>query len=335
MSTNDSTQLYITYDKQKYQNKDVIFFPFDTKKKITLKAVVENDTTQNKTFIWKGTTSSNNDKGVLDLNKSTGSKANKIELMYGDKLVEISIHVIGAYFERLSDGTSGQKNIYGYDEMDKADPDDDHVSVETNGETFVGLKTSTKDFKGIFLKSDNDQIADAVIDGKNIKIIGKGQNKQQTMIRAYSVNDSSTAIATIAVNVYKKVELEGNIYNVYLSGKPSTMVVESISPRVIKTEANKYFKYPVVELTDINLGVQVPVEYDLNGNGKLDLFKNGRQHELNIVYRALQSKGLKFNDIVRFKDGFYPKLGNHGFCKERRYIYTGKGSSIRTFKQGF
>lgn len=154
------------------------------------------------------------------------------------------------------------------------------------------------------MKSDNDQIADAVIDGKNIKIIGKGQNKQQTMIRAYSVNDSSTAIATIAVNVYDKVDVEGKIYNVYLTGKPSTQVVGGISANTIQTEANKYLKYLVVDLYKVNPGVQIPIAYDLNGNGKLDFYKNGKQHELNVVYTALQSKGLLFNDIVRFKDAF-------------------------------
>ena len=59
-----------------------------------------------------------------------------------------------------------------------------------------------------------------------------------------------------------------------------------------------------MELTNINTGVQVPVTYDLNGNGKLDYYKNSQQHELNIVYQALQAKGLVFNDIVRFKDAF-------------------------------
>ena len=300
-----STQLYITYGKQKYQDKDVIFFPFDTKKKVNLKAVVENDTTQNKNFTWKGVTSSKNDKGTVDLSKSTGKSANKVELTYGGKTIELSVNVVGAYFERLPDGTSGQKNIYGYDEMDKVNPDDDHVSVETNGETFVELKTSTKNFKGIFLKPNNPLAAEAVFDGKKVKIIGKGQNKKQTLINAYTVNDSSTAIATIAVNVYKRVEInDSKIYNLYLTGSSSTQVPGGISASTVKTEANKYLKYPVVELININTGVQIPVAYDLNGNGKLDFFKNSRQHELNVVYQALQNNKLRFNDIVRFKDAF-------------------------------
>lgn len=302
---NDSTQVYITYGKQKYRDKDVIFLPFDINNNIKLAAVVENDTTKNKLFTWKGTTSFNNDQATLALGKITGSSAQKVELIYGSKTITVSLNIIKAYFERLPDGISGQRNLYGYDEMDKANSDDDHVSVETNGETYIDLKTSTKNLNGIFLMSDNNQIAEAVIDGKKVKIIGKSLNKQQTVIRAYTVNDSSTAIAKIAVNVYDKVNVDGNIFSVYLTGSPSTQVSGGLSAGAVKAEANKHLKSLVVEINTLNTGVQIPVAYDLNGNGKLDFYKNDpQQPELSIVYKELLANKLKFNDIVRFKDTF-------------------------------
>ncbi|MCF6352191.1 MAG: hypothetical protein L3J06_04180 [Cyclobacteriaceae bacterium] len=301
-TVSDSTQVYITYGKQKYKDKDVIFFPFDSKKKITLKALVEKDTSKNNTFTWKGKgVTAKGEKAIVDLSKSTTTSANKIELTYGNTTISISINIIGAFFKRLPGGTNGQKNIYGYDEMDIANPDDDHVSVKTNGETFIQLNTSTRKLKGIFLKTDNDQIAEALIDGKNIKIIGKSQNKQQTIIRAYAVNDSST---TIAVNVYDKVVVNGNIYNVYLAGSPSTKVVGNINTSTVKTEANKYLKNLVANIENLNAGIQIPVAYDINGNGKLDFYKNSTQYELNIVYRELIRQNIYFNDIVQFKEGF-------------------------------
>lgn len=304
VSEMDSVRLYIISGKQKYNDKDAIFLPFDMKGNITLKAVVENDTAKSPTFVWKGVTSSNSDKATVALNRSTGTSGKKVELNYGKKTISISLNILGAYFERLPEGTSGQKNMYGYDEMDKANPDDDHVSVEVNKETYVELQTSSKKFDGIFLKSDNDQIAQATIDGKKIKIIAKGTDKQNTQIKAYAINDSSTAIAIITVNLYNTVTVNGDIYNAYLTSDVSTKVSGSLNANTVRTEANKYLKYLVVSVGQLNTGVDLPIAYDFNGNGKVDFFKNDHQHELNVIYREFVNNGLSFYDVVRFKDSF-------------------------------
>ncbi len=301
---NDTTKMHILYSNQKYLDKDAIFLPLDSKKSISFKVVVENDTTNQKTFTWKGVDSYTGDQAIVSLGKVTSGSGKKIEVTYKNKTLAITLNILGAYFTRLSDGSSGQKNIYGYDEMIKSDPDDDHISVESNGVTYVELKTSKNSLDGIFLKSDNNLVADAVIDGRNIKILAKTANKIQTTIRAFAKNDSVNSLASINVNVYDLVKTSGSIYNVYLSGDASTQISGNLNANSVKSEVNKYLKYLVVELDQLNSGVQMPIAYDLNGNGKVDIYKNANQHELNLIYSDLRANGILFNDIVRFKDPF-------------------------------
>nr|WP_288931387.1 fibronectin type III domain-containing protein [uncultured Allomuricauda sp.] len=207
------------------------------------------------------------------------------------------------YFKRLQDGLSGEKNIYGYDEVEAGNYDDDHISVENEKVTYCDIKLrGGTNIEDVFLESEDSLSIKAVFENNKLKIqsLFTG-DKIEKKIYAKSIVDSTT-VATISVNSYKPISINGKIYSLYKQGDNSTKPPNNLNANSIKTDANEYLKYLVINMGTLDVDAEIPVDFDLNGNGKLDFFKNGTNIELDKVWRELVRKGLGFDDIVRVKD---------------------------------
>jgi hypothetical protein len=63
-------------------------------------------------------------------------------------------------------------------------------------------------------------------------------------------------------------------------------------------------KFSVVKIS-ITAPVEKAIEFDKNGNGRVDFYKNGSNPETEKIYEELNNDGAVFSDIVLLKDLFF------------------------------
>ncbi len=183
-------------------------------------------------------------------------------------------------FSKLEDTDMG--NRYGYDDMGTpTNPDDDHISVKNGGGyTYIKVEIDGKisgkratNFDSIFFVSTNPLVIgfDTIGINKagkeyNLKITGNGITSDTATIQARIKSDSSL-LGQIHVNAYKEISITQTITYISPTGATSPISQSSIS-----NSSKKYLQYLVAN--GIFSVTNIPTSIDINGNGRIDDFKN-------------------------------------------------------------
>lgn len=137
-----------------------------------------------------------------------------------------------------------------------------------------------------------------------LKILGQAKDKEPTQIEARLGSDTGPVCATINVNVYKEISLNGKYVRVFKTGDEANTIPAVIPKADIVKVANDFLQFLVVRLATLSDPTKLGIAFDKNSNGRVDLYNNGDNPELNQIYGDLQAAGIVLGDLVHFKDQF-------------------------------
>jgi hypothetical protein len=257
---------------------------------------------------WSLTGGTGSGKLMRTVTKTTAAKTS-IKAKAGTSKKDLDVVVAHAKFKRApTEDAAGNK--YGYDEMNAADDDDDHVSVKKSpGTTKVNvMMEGGVDRKYLKFVPVNDSVAEVTDPGSGtgdflLEILGQATDKNETDIKIRAAKETGAELTKIAANVYKEIAVTPKYFNVFKAGDPSTKLTPPPSAASISTSANATFKVYVAKVT-LGAPVDKGIAFDENGNGKVDFFFPSGGPEWNKVIDELKAAGAGFADIAVLKDSF-------------------------------
>lgn len=203
---------------------------------------------------------------------------------------------------------------WGYDDLDDVDAEFHHLSVKKNDDTVALCKVGgpvvgaagPKDV--LFFVCEDTATADAPAPAKleasfDLTVQGKDQDKKATFLRA-RINDRNGPIcASLNVHVYKLKEVTVTVLKAHDSTSATTTLTRpKFDVEAAEIAINEWYKPAVVkiDLKDHSAtGDSVDINYDKNGNGKLDLEPAGTSTEEQAIKDKFNVAGQK---IVIVKD---------------------------------
>ncbi len=239
---------------------------------------------------------------------------------------------------------------YGYDNMDNAAGIHHHTSVKKNGTTTVRV-TITGGATGTALRftSDDTSIAEATAPAGpgaafDLTINGKAKDKNETNILARATRDTGPVCARLKVNVYKEKSVTATVAKIYDSRSSGTTLTRpNLDVEAAERAINAWYKVPVgtINLTDhSSTGVAIDVQYDLNGNGKLDIEPGATSQEVSAIRAAFNPSGQKIVIVKDLAWIFYLKTAaavgdttihlKTSYTSYMRYIITGNSYKLGT-----
>jgi hypothetical protein len=98
-------------------------------------------------------------------------------------------------------------------------------------------------------------------------------------------------VGALGVNLYKEQVLESRYFHVWDPRLPSTKISIPVGSAELKSTINSYLASVVFRLDDLKGPTDLPVDFDLNGNGRLDdyLDEDKGGAELKLVYDAART----------------------------------------------
>jgi len=200
--------------------------------------------------------------------------------------------------------TGDLRNVYGYDEMNIGDKNDDHISVKSQSSTFVKFNYSLREYKSMAFNADPRKIViESASEPSVFKITSKqATEKEEVLIRVSTKSIRTDIFAKLTVCVYKELLIEdAKYYGIAQTGNLSSRP-SSLNPSLIVEEANKYLKYEVVNIEKISPIEHVDVNFDLNKNGVIDYYNDGNSPEIDAIYKRLLEVKAEAKSIVLIKD---------------------------------
>src|SRR6218665_669984 len=110
--------------------------------------------------------------------------------------------------------TGDLRNVYGYDEMNIGDKNDDHISVKSQSSTFVKFNYSLREYKSMAFNADPRKIViESASEPSVFKITSKqATEKEEVLIRVSTKSIRTDIFAKLTVCVYKELLIEDAKY---------------------------------------------------------------------------------------------------------------------------
>jgi hypothetical protein len=209
---------------------------------------------------------------------STGLDAESLKVVFtptGKPALPAIEHKMAVVKVVFSESTN---QSYGYDDVDdaaRATADLHHVNVKKNGSTKIKVKIEGATSEWVSFKSMDGAKAEAVKPASggsdfDLVIEGKNEDAAQMVLHARVNGDAGAICESINVHVYKEKVVNVTVARVHDSTSPGTALQLAFDAAATETAIRAWYKLAVavINITD---GGLVDVNYDLNGNGKLDL----------------------------------------------------------------